>query len=208
MSRTAPAQAFHATCLDFHNVPTLPAIPPREIEADWAHVKDLLVSLIEDKRTADESMCYLRHGRWRLSKSRVIGWRQPHQPPKNLLRRQVLTLLMYDEEMRHWRMRSEPLVAHRNPLLELNWASAVIPWLRLLARKVLAVTATSAAPDCNFSVAGNVMSKKRASLTCDHLEELIYLHEVWPKVREWQAIKKARLVKTSTICVFVEHFKK
>jgi len=31
-------------------------------------------------------------------------------------------------------------------------------------------------------------------LTCDHVEELFYLHEVWPKVREWQAIKKARLV--------------
>ena len=44
------------------------------------------------------------------------------------------------------------------------------------------------------------MSKKRASLTCDHLEELkkrkelMYLHEVWPEAREWQTIKKARLV--------------
>jgi len=42
--------------------------------------------------------------------------------------------------------------------------------------------------------AGNFMTKKRARLTCDHPEELIYLHEVWPKVREWTAIKKARLV--------------
>jgi len=29
--------------------------------------------------------------------------------------------------------------------------------------------------------------------TCDNLEELMYLHEVWAKVREWTAIKKARL---------------
>jgi len=37
------------------------------------------------------------------------------------------------------------------------------------------------------------MTKKLAGLTCDHLEELMYLHEVWAKVREWTAIKKARL---------------
>ena len=40
------------------------------------------------------------------------------------------------------------------------------------------------------------MTKKleRARLTCDHLEELMYLQEVWSKVREWTAIKKVRLV--------------
>jgi len=37
------------------------------------------------------------------------------------------------------------------------------------------------------------MTKKRANLNCDHLEELMYLHEVWPKVREWKTIKKVRL---------------
>jgi len=37
------------------------------------------------------------------------------------------------------------------------------------------------------------MTKKRARLTCDYLAELMYLHEVWAKVREWTAIKKARL---------------
>jgi len=63
----------------------------------------------------------------------------------------------------------------------------------LLARKVLAVPATSAAPERMFSSAGNIMTKKRANLSCDHLEELMYLHEVWPKVREWKAIKKAHL---------------
>jgi len=44
-----------------------------------------------------------------------------------------------------------------------------------------------------FSSAGDIMTKKRARLSCDHLEELMYLHEVWLKVREWTAIKKARL---------------
>ena len=83
--------------------------------------------------------------------------------------------------------------SHKNPLTELRRASSVVPWIALLGRKVLAVPATSSAPERMFSPPGNIMTKKRARLSCDHLEELMYLHEVWPKVREWTAIKKARL---------------
>jgi len=39
-------------------------------------------------------------------------------------------------------------------------------------RKVLAVLATSAAPERMFSSTGYIMTKKRANLNCDHLEEL------------------------------------
>jgi len=45
-----------ATCLDAQNVPSLPGIPPREVEAAWKHVKDMLVVLIDETRAADESM--------------------------------------------------------------------------------------------------------------------------------------------------------
>ena len=83
--------------------------------------------------------------------------------------------------------------SHKNPLTELRRASSVVPWIALLGRKVLAVPATSSAPERMFSPAGNIMTKKRARLSCDHLEELMYLHEVWSKVREWTAITKARL---------------
>ena len=52
--------------------------------------------------------------------------------------------------------------------------------------KVLSVTTTTIVPERTvLSVARNIMSKKWASLTSNHVEELIYLHEVWPKVREW-----------------------
>jgi len=44
-----------------------------------------------------------------------------------------------------------------------------------------------------FSTAGNVMTKKRSRLTCDNIDELFYLHEVWPQVRDWEAVKKMRL---------------
>jgi len=93
-----------------------------------------------------------------------------------------------------WRMCLHALLSHKNPLTELRRASSVVPYIALLGRKVFAVPATSAVPERMFSAAGNIMTKKRARLNCNHLEELMYLQEVWPKVREWTAIKKARLV--------------
>ena len=90
-------------------------------------------------------------------------------------------------------MRLQPLPSRKNPLADLRRASSVIPWIALLGRKVLALPATSAGPKRMFSAAGNVMTKKRARLTCNHLEELMHLYKVWPKVREWTAIKKACL---------------
>ena len=67
----------------------------------------------------------------------------------------------------------------------------LFPWL--VSRRVLAIPATAAAPERLFSTAGNVMTKKCSRLTCDNMEELVYLHEVWPQVREWEAVKKMRL---------------
>ena len=86
------------------------------------------------------------------------------------------------------------ITAHKSPLTELRCTSSVVPWITLFERKVFAVPATSAVPERMFAAAGIFMTKKQARLTCDHLEELMFLHEVWPKVREWTAIKKARLV--------------
>ena len=83
----------------------------------------------------------------------------------------------------------------QEPLTELRRASSVVPWIAFLERKVFAVPATRAVPERMFCAAGNIMTKKlvRTRLTCNHLEELMYLHEFWLKVREWTAIKKARL---------------
>ena len=69
----------------------------------------------------------------------------------------------------------------------------VCPWLESLPRRVLAIPATSAAPERLFSSLGNTMTKKRTRLTCDNLEELVFLHETWPVVREWKANKRVRI---------------
>ena len=37
------------------------------------------------------------------------------------------------------------------------------------------------------------MTKKRTRLTCANLEELVFLHETWPVVREWEANKRLRM---------------
>ena len=93
-----------------------------------------------------------------------------------------------------WKTCTVPLPKDKNPLDE--WRRGAVhlfPWLGVLARRVLAIPATSAAPERLFSTAGNVMTKKRSRLTCDNMEEFVYLHDVWPQVREWEAVKKMRL---------------
>ena len=157
--------------------------PPREVEAAWKHVKDMLVVLIDETRAADESMrTYItddgESGDWLAAVSSASS------RPLNKSSSDIS-----DEEIVLWRMRLQELPSHKNPLNELRRASSVVPCIAILGRKVFAVPAT----ERMFSSAGNIMTKKRARLSCDHLEELMYLHDVWPKVREWTAIKKARL---------------
>jgi len=101
-----------------------------------------------------------------------------------------------DKEIGLWKLRTVPLPKTDDPLMEwkLCGDKNVCPFLGRLARRVLAVPATSASPERLFSTAGNQMTKKRCGLTCDNLETLVYLHEVWPKTREWEARKKLRVV--------------
>jgi len=169
------------------NVLSLPGIPPREVEAAWMHVKDILVVLIDESWSADESVpTYVSDDgesvNW-LAAASLASSRPVNKSSSNIA----------DEEIALWRMCLQALQSHKNPLTELRRASSVVPWIALLGRKVFAVLVTSAVPERMFPVAGNIVTKKRARLTCDLLEELVYLHEVWARVREWTPTKKARL---------------
>jgi len=94
-----------------------------------------------------------------------------------------------------WKTRTVPSPTDKNPLDE--WRRGAVHlssfhWLGVLARRVLAIPATSTAHERLLSTAGNVMTKKRSRLTCDNMEELVYLREVWLQVRDWEAVKKMR----------------
>jgi len=98
-----------------------------------------------------------------------------------------------DREIKIWKTRTVLFPKDKNPLDE--WRRGVehvFPWLGVLARRVLAIPPTSAAPERLFSTVGNVITKKRSRPTCHNMEELVHLHEVWPQVREWEAVKKMR----------------
>ena len=86
-----------------------------------------------------------------------------------------------DREIKIWKTRTVPFPKDKNPLDE--WRRGAVhlySWLSVLARRVRAITANSAAPERLLSMAGNAMTKKRSRLTCDNMEELVYLHEVCP----------------------------
>jgi len=113
-SRTATSPAFPVTCLDARNVPTLPGIPPKEVKAAQAHVKDLLVSLIDKQRAAKESMLtYVtddgESGDW-LAEASSTSKESAKKTSSDIA----------DEKIRLWQIRSEPMAAHKNPLIELS----------------------------------------------------------------------------------------
>jgi len=108
--------------------------------------------------------------------------------------RDISSAEIADREIKICKTRTVPFPKDKNPFDE--WRRGAVhlfPWMGVLARHVLAIPATSAAPERLFSTAGNVMTKKHSRLTCDNMEEIVCLHEVWPQLREWEAVKKMRL---------------
>ena len=64
----------------------------------------------------------------------------------------------------------------KNPLHWWKENAARFPTLAMLAKSYLAVPATSTPSERLFSAAGNIVSKKRASLTSKHVDMLTFLH--------------------------------
>jgi len=87
-----------------------------------------------------------------------------------------------DREIKIWKTCTVPFPKDKKLLDEWRRGAVYLfPWSGVLARRVLAIPATSAAPERLFSTAGNVMTKKCSRLTCDNMQELFYLYEVWPQ---------------------------
>jgi len=166
-------------CLDPRFVP-LTCIPPNQEAAAWTIVRNKLISVINESREAyNPSADDGADGDW-LTMAEVSAGSASVVTAEQLA----------DRELTLWRLRKKQLSKDTNPLEEWRRAQAVVPWMAKLARRVLAVAATSASPERLFSTAGNEMTKKRCRLTCHNFGDIVYLHEVWPKTREWAACKR------------------
>jgi len=175
--------AAAACCLDARDVPGLPGIPPIEHDKAWVIVEELCVEVINEVRGAEDA-----HNHYHtddgtsdfMSTAAASLNTSLHLKSVEIARREIQV----------WKSWTIPLPKTSNPLKEWRRGVKIFPWLSLLARHVLAIPATSAAPERLFSTSGNTMTKKRCSLSCDHLEECVYLHEVCSQVRKWAADKK------------------
>jgi hypothetical protein len=70
----------------------------------------------------------------------------------------------------------QPLPKSSDPLQWWKTNEARFPSLAVLAKSYLCVPATSTPSERLFSIAGNIASKKRASLSPEHVDMLTFLH--------------------------------
>jgi len=169
-------------------VPDLNCIPPDQHDQAWALLRGMVIAVIDEVKNSDASTDV------NDSIEDVNDFLVTASAAAAVNSLELSSAEIADREIKIWKTRTVPFPKDKNPLDE--WRRGVVylfPWLGVLARRVLAIPATSAAPERLFSTAGNVMTKKRSRLMCDNMEELVYLHEVWPQVREWEAVKKMRL---------------
>ena len=166
-----------AACyLDARNVPGLPGIPPIEHDKTWVIMEELCVKVIDEVKGVEDAHTHYHTDNSTLDfmSTAVAALTTPlHLTSVEIARR----------EIQIWKSLTIPLPKTSNPLKEWRRGEKIFPWLSLLARRVLAIPATSAAPERLFSTSGNTMTKKRCSLSCDHLEECVYLHSVRPDLK-------------------------
>jgi len=170
---------------DTRDVPGLPGIPIIEHDKAWVIVEELCVKVIDEVRGAEDA-----HNHYHtddgtsdfMSTAAALLIMPLHLTSVEITRREIQV----------WKSRTIPLPKTSNPLKEWCRGVKMFPWLSLLARRVLAIPAKSAAPDPLFCTSGNTMTKKRWRLSGDHLEECVYLHEpeACSQVRKWAADKK------------------
>jgi len=169
-------------------MPDLNCIPPDQHDQDWALLRGMVSTVIDEVKNSDASTD-VNDSIEDVNDFLVTGSATAVVNSLELSSAEIA-----DREIKLWKTRTVPFPKDKNPLDE--WRRGAVhlfPWFGVLARRVLAIPTTSAVPERLFSTVGNVMTKKHSSLTCDDMKELVYLHEVWPQVRDWEAVKKMRL---------------
>ena len=155
-----------AAFLDARNLPCN-FLPPNQEPAGWNVLRNMLFDLINEDRVAASVVA---HGT--DTEEEETSWLATASGMVNF---EVTAEEIADKEIGLWKLRTVPLPKTHDPLVEWKRCEAkqLCPFLARLARRVLAVPATSALPERLFSTAGNEMTNKRTRLTCDNLETVV-----------------------------------
>jgi hypothetical protein len=173
-----------ATCLDPRNMPALGGIPADEHDKAWEIVTELVVA----KMKADYCPAPVVGEGSSSTMDMEDEWMK--DVAESTYKKSVAERAK--DEIDKWKIRTKPSDKDNDPLKVWKQASKHCPYLSKVARDVLAVPATSAAPERKFSKAGDVNTKKRASITCENLEELVFLNEALPVVKKMRAEKEIK----------------
>jgi len=136
-----------ASCLDARNVLGLPGIPPIKHDKAWAIVEELCVKVINEVRGAEDAHTHYHtdNGTSDFMSTTATSLTTPlHLTSVEMVRREIQV----------WKSHTIPLPKTSNPLKEWRRGVNIFPWLSLLARRVLAIPATSAAPERLFFYLG------------------------------------------------------
>ena len=176
-----------ATCLDPRNMPSLKGIPMDEHDKAWNIVTEMLVAKIKALDPAPTRI--VTDAGSSGIENMEAEWMEcaAHSEQKSAKERAEL-------EVEKWKTRKFQSDPKADPLQV--WkkmkANNVCPYLVQVARDVLAVPATSAAPERKFSVAGDMNRQKRGRLTCDNMEELVYLNQALPVLKKMRVEKEVK----------------
>ena len=172
-----------ACCLVAHNVPGLFGIPLIEHDKAWVIVEELCVKVIDEVKGAEDAHTHYHtdDGTSDFLSTAAPALTTPlHFASVKIASREIEVL----------KSQTLPLPKTSTALKEWRRGVQMFLWFSLLARRVLAIPDTSASPERLFSTSGSTMTKKRCSLSCDNLEECVYLHEASTQVRKWVTDKK------------------
>ena len=128
-----------ACCLDARNVPSLPGIPPIKHDKAWVVVKELCVKVINEVKSAEDAHTHYHtdNGTSDFMSTAAAALTTPlHLTSVEIARMEIQV----------WKSRTLSLRKTSNILREWRRGVKIFAWLSLLARCVLAISATSASP--------------------------------------------------------------
>jgi len=139
-------EQFDACChgLDARNLPSLPGIPSIEHDKVWVIVEELCVKVIDEIKSVEDAHTHYHTDEgtsdFMSTAAAAAALTTPlHLTSVNIARRDIKVSSCKGQTL--------PLLKTSNPVRELRRGVQILPWFPLLARRVLAISDTSASPE-------------------------------------------------------------